>query len=344
MEVEEIKQTSAEGEGAFVEYLFEFEKEGPYYAIASGDDCAQEDDKDYYDRVGYEQILEEYGAAYDMLGMIVNPKKQINIKCCGYPVVDFLQFVRFIYTKEGHAHGRKKFFRAWPALPYSERRSNLSELVLQWVILWGKLDSALDEYNVGYASTAMSYYGKTLQTLLRQNHYRVSIPKNYANTHNKLYFDKAKVASNSAYAGAEVFVGLVKQYGMNTLASLVRYALDRLGTAGKEKQHGETVSGLVSEFSSELETRAPHKEILARSVYDALTEEERELIGHHTETKSSVYVSMIPEFIKQWETKTGVVVQPIVLSGPREGTLEADPSLNDEDNLDVGPSDNMDSD
>jgi hypothetical protein len=341
--MEEEKVIVDKEEGLQSEYFFEFEKDGPYYAIASGDDCAQEDDKDYYDQVGYEEILEEYGAAYEMLGMIVNPKKQINIKCCGYPVVDFLQYVRFIYTNEGHKTGRKKFFRAMPALPYSERRSTLTELVLQWVILWGKLDSALDEFNVGYASTAMSHYGRILQSLLRKNHYKVSVPKNYQNTHNKLYFDMKKVAGQSAYAGAEVFVSLVKQYGMNTLASLVRYTLDKLGTANKEAAREQSLVGLVNEFSAELETRAPHKEVLARSLYDALTEDEQKLVGYKAETKSGVYISMIPEFVKLWESKTGIPVTPMILAGPKEGSLDEGSTEEVEIDVDL-QNENFDSD
>lgn len=278
----------------------------PYHAIGSGDDCVQETPKHVYDRIGYEKLLEHIEAAYAVIGMQVNAKKQLKIKLKGYPLVDFLQNVYTQYDTTERQEPYSKFLRQAPSLPYKERYSSLYQ-VLQWVIVHGKLDSALCKENLDFAAHVFGNAGLVMRAEAQKKRFKPPVPSNWIDERNKLFFDSDYSISTSVYGGMEQYMGLVKKYGQNVLGELVRYDLGKLAP---EK--------LIDEFDSELETRAPHRVQLAKQVFSALGSRVVEAAGEDERFEGhGTYVSLVPEFFAKLEEFSGVSVNPLELDQPK---------------------------
>lgn len=278
----------------------------PYHAIGSGDDCVQEVPKPVYDRIGYEKLLVQIEAAYAAIGMQVNAKKQLKIKLKGYPLVDFLQNVYTQFDTAERQEPYSKFLRQAPSLPYKERYSSLYQ-VLQWVIVHGKLDSALCRENLEFAAHVFGNAGLVMNAEAQKRRYRPPVPSNWIGERNKLFYNPDFDISSSVYGGMEQYMGLVKKYGQDVLGELVRYDLGRLDPRK-----------LIDEFDSELETRAPHRVQLAKQVFSALGDEVAEAAGEDERFEGhGSYVSLIPDFFRLLEEFSGVSVTPQELDQPK---------------------------
>lgn len=278
----------------------------PYHAIGSGDDCVQEVPKSVYDRIGYEKLLEKMEEAYASIGMQVNAKKQLKIKLKGYPLVDFLQNVYTQYDGSERQEPYLKFLRQAPSLPYKERYSSLYQ-VLQWVIVHGKLDSALCAENLDFAARVFAYAGSEMYADANKRRYKPPVPSNWIGERNTLFFNPDYSIDKSKLGGIEQYAGIVKKYGQNTLRELVRYDLGRT-----EK------TALIDEFDSELETRAPHRVELAKQIYAALGDDVARAAGEDERFQGSGhYVSLVPEFLSKLEEFSGVSVTPLELDQPK---------------------------
>lgn len=278
----------------------------PYHAIGSGDDCVQEAPKSVYDRIGYEKLLVRLEEAFASIGMQVNAKKQLKIKLKGYPLVDFLQNVYTQYDSAERQVPYSKFLRQAPSLPYKERYSSLYQ-VLQWVIVHGKLDSALCEENLEFAARVYAYAGAEMRADADKRRFKPPVPSNWLSERNSLFYNPAFSIAESPLCGLEQYVGLVKKYGQQTLAELVRYDM---GKTQKTK--------LLDEFDSELETRAPHRIQLAKQVFSVLGSEVAEAAGADERFEGAgTYVSLVPAFCAKLEEFSGVSVNPQVLDQPK---------------------------
>lgn len=182
----------------------------PINAIGSGDDCVQEDLKEHFDLVGYKVVTEEYEEAYAMLGMIVNASKQQEVTLNGYPLIDFLQQVYTQYNGDVNQKPYFKFCRQLPSFPYKERYSKLY-LVLQWVIVYGKLESCLCEENLDFAARVISYAGKYLNSASIEAKYKPPVPVQYWASRSKIFWNQKYIPYHSVYLGMEQFIGIVKE-------------------------------------------------------------------------------------------------------------------------------------
>lgn len=286
-------------------------------AVASGDDLVMGVLRELYDILGYQGVLELFEESFAYLNMIVNAKKQIKIKYKGLPLYDFLQNVYPQGEKEAIEdyldEPYLKFCRQAPNMPYVERFKKLY-LVLQWCIVYGKLESCLCKKNIPLASKVMSYAGLRLNDLCQRTKYKPLVPISMWADRSKLYWSNQYIPLVSKYAGYEQFIGLVKNYGQAFLPELVKYSLTRSDVE---------VEDLVETFEQELETRAPHREELARILFSALDDETRKKVGadyYGTKPGASTHISLIPNLIQEWERTTGVVVNSVKLDKPKIGT------------------------
>lgn len=308
--------------------------ETPLNAIASGDDCVQEVPLEMYNRLGYMGVLKaiEEGAAE--VPVVINAKKQLNILYQGYPLVDFLQKVYVQMHDIENQKAYNKFLRQAPALPYKERYSPLY-LLLQWVIVWGKLDSALCDENLDFAASIMSKAGRFMHSTAKKKGYRPPVPNQLYRSRSKLYWDPQYAISSSALAGMEQMIGLVKTYKQDFLASITRYCLSKSGSA----------TDLVKDLDAELEMRAPHKAEFGRTILSAIADQlpEEMLDERMKERDSKGYISLVPSFLSKVEEFSGVSVAALSLSepkiredvvlGPESDDSEEEPQPDLEDNI-----------
>jgi len=274
--------------------------------VSSGDDAIQSVLKEIYDELGYEKFLEVLEEAFKKIGMIVNAKKQLKILVNGYPLVDFLQFVRTQYNGDDPTKAYVKFLRQIMTYPTKERYSRLY-MTLQWSIIWGKMESSLCRQNLDFASKVIAKAGTILHENAQKEKYKPPVPVNFYASRNKLFWNKDYAVNNSKWFGMEQFLGLVKNYGQETLGALVRYTLGKLD-----------VNDFINELDNELETRAPHKAYMKRIIYQSLGEEDLKKadVDMKELTNSPTHVSLIPEFCRLWETVMGDSVNSLKLDEP----------------------------
>lgn len=277
-------------------------------AIASGDDAAQEVLKSVYDRIGYSALLEALEKAFSACGMVVNAKKQLKILFRGYPLVDFLQTVYTQMYDFDNQVGYRKFLRQVTSLPYKERYSMLY-MVLQWVIVIGKLDSALCDENYEFAARVMAYAGQAMNAAANRKAYKPAVPISFHNKSNSLFWNDKYAVNESVYGGLEQLIGLDKQYRGGLIAALVKHSLGHT-----------TQVELLNEFDEELETRAPHRAELARALFASLgADMDPELKKDYRSQDASSYVSYVSNFLQKLEEFGGVSVNSLVLDEPLVG-------------------------
>jgi hypothetical protein len=276
------------------------------HGVGSGDDALQSVLKEIYDELGYEGLLKVLEEAFEAIGMIVNAKKQLKILVNGYPLVDFLQFVRTQRNSDDPTKAYVKFLRQIMTYPTKERYSRLY-MVLQWTILDGKMESSLCQQNLEFASKVIAKAGLILHEKAKSERYRPPVPVNLYANRNKLFWNKDYMINNSKWFGMEQFIGLVNNYGQETLSALVRYTLGKL-----------EVEDFMNELDNELETRAPHKAYMKRIIYQSLSEEELKKAKVNMEglTNSPKHESLIPEFCRLWQEVMGDSVNSVVLDKP----------------------------
>lgn len=314
-----------------IEQLVEYIEANPeqfqeeMFAITGGDDLNIEDDKEYFDKYGYETVAHDLEYTFGLVGMIVSAEKRVKVTLNSYPAVEMLQQVRWQYTGERQEKPYLKFMRQAFSFPYKERYSRLY-LLLQWVILWGKLDSCLCEQNIDFGASVMFHAGTKLHDVHKSGRIRPAVPNSYWNNRNKIFWNKEYIPANSVYMGAEQFLGLVKQYGSDFLSSVVRYSIGKLDTS---------VADLVKDYTAELETRAPHRGELATSLFESLSQEDREELGIELKDATSGFISMVPDFLRKWESLTGVAVNSVVLDEPLVGAEVQHQEVGDDDEDDV---------
>lgn len=234
------------------------EREIMTHMISSGDDAVSSIPQRLYDEVGYEGVLALISKANAHFNMEVNPKKQLQVKLKGYPIVDFLQKVYpQINDIDADFYPYVKFIRQLMALPYNERMSKLDP-VFQWVSTIGKLESGLCEENKEFAAKVLWEYGQNIYKIAREKGYKPPVPPHMYGDRKGLKWNKAYAVNNSTLGGLEQLVGLVKKYQQRTLSSLGKYlALESVGDA-------------VDNIEAELETRAPHRAQIAASIFASL--------------------------------------------------------------------------
>jgi hypothetical protein len=239
-------------------YITREEYETEVLAIASGDDMLQGIPLRLYKAIGYQGVLDLLERAYADFGKIVKASKQIHILMNEFPIVDFLQKVRFQFIGEEYQPEYSKFMRQWPALPYSERYSNLPYLG-QYVIVLGKMESGLCRSNIDNAARVMVDTLHGAHSLAVKDGYRTPISPVIKALADEQVWHVNYAIENSPWGGLEPLLGLVKEYGQNLLSELGKY----LAETGN-------VDTLIKNFDTELETRAPHRAVLARAMYRAL--------------------------------------------------------------------------
>jgi len=303
-------------------------------AITSGDDTVASWPKQLYDSVGYHGVLDIIEKAADVFHVLIKKAKQLEVKYKGYPLVDFLQEAYVQVNDIGNQKPYKKFLRQAPSLPYKERFSKLY-LILQWIIVWGKLDSALCEENIDFAARVMSYAGRFMQSQAKKLGYTPYIPSAMYNSRSKLYWNPQYAINESVFAGMEQLIGLVKTYKGQFLTEVTRYCLS--------KDSKLDPVALIKEIDSELETRAPHKVEMGRAILSNLANEfpDEVKVDERFEAKTGEgYVSLVPLFLSKFEEFSGVSVNALSLDEPlsKEDAVPSsgsdEPELKSQDNLD----------
>jgi hypothetical protein len=308
---------------------------GKMRATASGDDCVQQILGEIYRRLGMEGVYDLLEQAYSTFYMIVNAKKQIKIKYKGLPLVDFLQHP-YIQGPDSETiqDEYRKWMRQMGSWPVCERRSKLNP-ILQNVSVLGKAESGICSENVDMAAHITLYAGRNLHKLANMRKYHPIVHKGLLEG-DPLFYNRAYAIDRSDYLGLEQLLGLVKSYGQDLISNLGKYAAEKF-------------DDIVADFESELETRAPHREVLARAFFKSLGKDAYEEAGGDYrfgtgDFRTHFYSIEAFEKLLNFE---GVEINPVVLDKPlktgRDAGFQSDAldESQDPDNyeFDDGPSD-----
>lgn len=241
----------------------EYQK-GRTLIISSGDDCVMPIPKRLYDDIGYMKILEYIQEYAHRFNMDINASKQLRVKINGYPVVDFLQHVYEWTDKPQKPY--KKFVRQWMGIPYTERFSKLDPIsgMVQTV---GKAESGLCEQNLDLAVELISLTGIKLSQMYKKKRMKPR-PTNRRIGKTEFFDIQPYTPINSQYAGLGPLIYLTQKYGQGTLSALGKHAANSLET-----------DELIANLESELETRAPHKQELARELFSSLGKDAYDYAG-----------------------------------------------------------------
>jgi len=293
-------------------YITEEEFKVVILAIASGDDLAQGIFKRLYDALGYDGVLKLLEVACKDNGQIVKAAKQIHVLYRGFPVVDFLQKVRLQMIEENFQQEYRKYIRQALAYPYIERYSKLP-FIGQYVIVIGKSESGLCALNTTDAAKVLISAGKYYHSKAQEISYKPPVSPELAGLRDKLQWDSHYTVYNSSLLGMEQLLGLVKKYGQGLLSELGKY----LASAGQSDE-------LIKDFDVELETRAPHRAVLARAMYRALGKEFEEhagasVIGIESEGETFFYaIEMMQKMLEMTEES----VNPVILVQQKQAGIQ----------------------
>jgi hypothetical protein len=154
----------------------------------------------------------------------------------------------------------------------------------------------------------MNYYGQIIHQYAKKKRYKPRVHVGLSRNKDKLTWNEAYTIENSVLGGFEQLIGLVMEYGQDLNSQLGKYA------AGK-------LDDVVSNFDQELETRAPHREGMAKAFYKALGENaynEAGGDGRFGETIVATHFYFI-DVLKEWLKISGLEVASVKLDEPLVG-------------------------